>query len=384
MSNQMRFPNNPNNRTEILLNENLTEINKLASCVDTETNLLKVDIEDATIDATGLATEAKQDDMISLLTGQTPALNRTKAIPVQIMVGDAGDNFDALRASGQDLLVMIDDMNPDVALNSGLARSDKQDTLNASLASVGTDELRVDIVSGSISLPSGSSTEAKQDDGITKLTEIDNAIDTTNSYLLTIDSVLNSSLIKQTEIDNAIDAMSAKLPATLGQKANASSLSICRSTTTGAFDLSARTTIATASTSTKLLCDTSGQLNVINNHTWTSLNIMSSQVINGSSSATSSNIDLGATYNHEIDPVLFTYSQTDNRNIEISSEVSLDGTNWFGTWTAGVITTSGNVSFSQEDVGVAIGIRYMRLVVNNTEIDSADTETVSIVAASYR
>jgi len=384
MSNQMRFPNNPNNRTEILLNENLTEINKLASCVDTETNLLKVDIEDATIDATGLATEAKQDDMISLLTGQTPALNRTKAIPVQIMVGDAGDNFDALRASGQDLLVMIDDMNPDVALNSGLARSDKQDTLNASLASVGTDELRVDIVSGTISLPSGSSTEAKQDDGITKLTEIDNAIDTTNSYLLTIDSVLNSSLIKQTEIDNAIDAMSAKLPATLGQKANASSLSICRSTTTGAFDLSARTTIATASTSTKLLCDTSGQLNVINNHTWTSLNIMSSQVINGSSSATSSNIDLGATYNHEIDPVLFTYSQTDNRNIEISSEVSLDGTNWFGTWTAGVITTSGNVSFSQEDVGVAIGIRYMRLVVNNTEIDSADTETVSIVAASYR
>jgi|DEB0MinimDraft_6_1074348.scaffolds.fasta_scaffold16325_4 hypothetical protein len=384
MSNQMRFPNNPNNRTEILLNENLTEINKLASCVDTETNLLKVDIEDATIDATGLATEAKQDDMISLLTGQTPALNRTKAIPVQIMVGDAGDNFDALRASGQDLLVMIDDMNPDVALNSGLARSDKQDTLNASLASVGTDELRVDIVSGTISLPSGASTEAKQDDGITKLTEIDNAIDTTNSYLLTIDSVLNSSLIKQTEIDNAIDAMSAKLPATLGQKANASSLSICRSTTTGAFDLSARTTIATASTSTKLLCDTSGQLNVINNHTWTSLNIMSSQVINGSSSATSSNIDLGATYNHEIDPVLFTYSQTDNRNIEISSEVSLDGTNWFGTWTAGVITTSGNVSFSQEDVGVAIGIRYMRLVVNNTEIDSADTETVSIVAASYR
>ena len=51
-----------------------------------------------------------------------------------------------------------------------------------------------------------------------------------------------------------------QLPASLGQKANASSLSTCRSTTAGAYDLSARTTIATASTSTKLLCDSNGVL----------------------------------------------------------------------------------------------------------------------------
>jgi len=109
-----------------------------------------VSVDEINPDGHGLATEAKQDDMIDLLQGETPALNRTKAIPVQIMVGDGGANYDALRANGQDLLVMVDDMNPDVALNSGLARSDKQDTLNASLASVGTDELRVEVISGTV------------------------------------------------------------------------------------------------------------------------------------------------------------------------------------------------------------------------------------------
>ena len=100
---------------------------------------LKVDIEDATISGTGLATEPKQDDMISLLQGQTPSLNRTKAIPVQIMVGDAGSNYDALRANGQDLLVMVDDMNPDVAVNSGLARSLYQTDGSQKAQAMGTD-----------------------------------------------------------------------------------------------------------------------------------------------------------------------------------------------------------------------------------------------------
>ena len=60
----------------------------------------------------------------------------------------------------------------------------------------------------------------------------------------------------------SLAAMSAKLPASLGQKANSSSLATCRSNTAGAYDLSGRTTIATASTSTKLLCDSDGHLQV--------------------------------------------------------------------------------------------------------------------------
>tara|TARA_R110002012_G_scaffold61820_1_gene162212 strand:+ start:8470 stop:10206 length:1737 start_codon:yes stop_codon:yes gene_type:complete len=94
-----------------------------------------------------------------------------------------------------------------------------------------------------------------QDNVLTKLGEIDTAIDT-------LDSVQDNALTKLGEIDTAVDAMSAKLPASLGQKANASSLSTCRSSTAGAYDLSARTTIGTASTTTKLLCDAQGHLQV--------------------------------------------------------------------------------------------------------------------------
>jgi hypothetical protein len=95
------------------------------------------------LDSSSLAKEAKQDTMITDL-GQiatntsrlAPQLNRTEAIPVQIMVGSGGTEYDALRANGQDLMVMIDDMNPDVAVNSGLSTATKQDTMITHLADI--------------------------------------------------------------------------------------------------------------------------------------------------------------------------------------------------------------------------------------------------------
>ena len=57
-------------------------------------------------------------------------------------------------------------------------------------------------------------------------------------------------------------AQSAKLPSSLGQKANSGSLSITRSNTVGTYDMSGRTTIGTAGSSTKLLCDALGKLQV--------------------------------------------------------------------------------------------------------------------------
>jgi hypothetical protein len=62
--------------------------------------------------------------------------------------------------------------------------------------------------------------------------------------------------------ETTLDEISAKLPATLGKQVNAASMSVCRSSTDGEYDLSARTTIGTPSTSTKLLCDTNGHLQV--------------------------------------------------------------------------------------------------------------------------
>lgn len=65
------------------------------------------------------------------------------------------------------------------------------------------------------------------------------------------------------QADGTLIASSTQLPTTLGQKANASSISTCRSSTAGAYDLSARTTIGTASTTTKLNCNALGYLSVV-------------------------------------------------------------------------------------------------------------------------
>ena len=77
-----------------------------------------------------------------------------------------------------------------------------------------------------------------------------------------LDVVADASLVKQTNLETLLTAQSAKLPASLGAKTTANSMSTCRSSTAGAYDMSARTTIGTASTTTKLLCDAQGHLQV--------------------------------------------------------------------------------------------------------------------------
>ena len=79
-------------------------------------------------------------------------------------------------------------------------------------------ELQVDIVSGSISLPSGAATEAKQDVIETTLTAIETdaaAIETlitsTNSKIDTFDAVLDASLVKQTAIETLITSTNSKI-----------------------------------------------------------------------------------------------------------------------------------------------------------------------------
>ena len=150
-----------------------------------------------------------------------------------------------------------------------------------------------------------------QDNALTKLTEIDTAVDAGNAILTTIDEdtnaikghvdgietlitatnskidaldsvadaslvkqtnletlitqldvVADASLVKETNIETLITAQSAKLPASLGQKADAASISTCRSSTQGAYDMTGRTTIGTASTTTNVLVDSAGHLQV--------------------------------------------------------------------------------------------------------------------------
>ena len=74
--------------------------------------------------------------------------------------------------------------------------------------------------------------------------------------------VASSALPSGASTESSLTAMSAKLPNSLGPKGNGASISTCRSSTAGEYDMSGRTTIATAGTSTKLLCDAQGHLQV--------------------------------------------------------------------------------------------------------------------------
>ena len=107
-------------------------------------------------------------------------------------------------------------------------------------------------------------TAANQLTAIGHLSEIEGAVEA-------LEGCINANKVKveleagDLNVGN-VDVVSAagitQLPSTLGQKANASSLSTCRSSTAGAYDLSARTTIGTAATTTKLACSAAGHLNV--------------------------------------------------------------------------------------------------------------------------
>ena len=105
-------------------------------------------------------------------------------------------------------------------------------------------------------------TNSKLDDIKTAVEILDNTVSGNELQCDIVSSALPTgaaTLAKQDEIKDKI-----VLPTTLGQKANSNCLATCRSTTTGAYDLSAKTDPATAGTSTKLHCDSNGNLIISN------------------------------------------------------------------------------------------------------------------------
>ena len=495
--------NLPNNRTNdsllLTLTDNLGAVNKVANCVDTSTNLLKVDIENATISGTGLATEPKQDDMVSLLQGQPPAGNRLKAIPVQIMVGDSGSQHSALRGVGGDLSVYIDDMNSDVAVNSGLATSSNQTDGSQKAQAMGTDgssqyqlktdtdgHLQVDVltvptttVTGTITetnstailsdtdsldskitacntgavvvsssvlptgaatestlntlngkvtacntgavvvsssaLPSGAATESTLSAAEAHLGTIDTstagivashyadgvAIGGSDTGVLVVgkDNSNNAHPIRITangdvEVEIAdfvkgqatkansfpvviasdqdtLATSSAQLPASLGQKANSGSVSICRSTTAGAFDMSARTTIGTASTTTKLLCSASGKLQVENTMTGvgfsSELTIMNNEAIASGATSGSSVAQVG---NIRFAGALPSFSVIASVNdFDVSLFCSQDGTNFqeYG----GVTNATSPQVFTSDNFDAPL-VEYYVVSITNNSVGSAN------------
>jgi hypothetical protein len=157
-----------------------------------------IDVNLGTDDITisGMATETTQlsvkgvlDDVKLNTTRVKTSDNVSDAIPVRLVAGIAGEFYNPVRANGNDLSVYIDDMNPDVAVNSGLSTSSLQTTGNASLTSIDSKIVTCDT-----------------DDVSDKLNELITQSTTQISYLTSIDS-------KITEVNTAdVSITSSVLP----------------------------------------------------------------------------------------------------------------------------------------------------------------------------
>ena len=183
---------------------NVNEINgnvrTLANTV-TADGKIAVDIEDITVGGENLAIQSKQDSMISLLEGQPPAGNRAKAIPVQLMVGNAGTQHSALRGVGGDLSVYIDDMNSDVAVNSGLSTAAKQTDGSQKSQAWGTDgasqyqlktnnqgNLQIDVLTAPTTTVTGTITETNSAAILADTASLDTKITACNTGAVVVSS----------------------------------------------------------------------------------------------------------------------------------------------------------------------------------------------------
>ena len=327
---------------------NVNEINgnvrTLANTV-TADGKIAVDIEDITAGGESLAIQSKQDEMIALLEGQTPALNRTKAIPVQIMVGDAGANYDALRANGQDLLVMVDDMNPDVAVNSGLARSLYQTDGSQKAQAWGTDgasqyqlktdtdgHLQVDVLTAPTTTVTGTITE-------------------TNSAAILADT---ASL--DTKITQGSDATLSNAQQVLVYGNNSGTL---RPFKVGG----------------------AGELTTEIDHTWTTATLISLQAVADGASV-QGDFDLGNGISHELTSIKFFVTNSAGVNVSVVLQVSPDNSNWYDDAAGSEVAVNNTAfSFTQEDGGAGDGHRYIRCIVTNN--DGGATSTNVAVSVGY-
>ncbi len=141
--NRIRPNNETNDSLVAITNINASQIKKMADCVNTTSNLLRVDIEDAQInvDGTGLATEQTLKDLdtrvgnsiftsaTALGTGQAVIQTTTRALnsgsnTMKPLVMDASDNLNVnINAGGG---------------SHGLATEAKQDVMETSLNSIDT------------------------------------------------------------------------------------------------------------------------------------------------------------------------------------------------------------------------------------------------------
>lgn len=345
---------------------------------------LKVDIEDATISGTGLATEPKQDDMISLLQGQPPAGNRPKAIPVSLCVGDSGSQHSSLRAVAGDLAVYIDEMNSDVAVSSGLARSLYQTDGSQKSQAMGTD--------------GASQYQIKTNNQGNLQVDVLTAPTTTVSGTVAVSSVAGTVTVDGSGVTQPISAASLPLPSGASTAANQSTanghLSTIAGDTTSLDTKITNGSDATLSSAQQVLAygNNSGTLRPVKvgangeqtmevDHTWTTSTLISLQAVADGASV-QGDFDLGQGISHELTPIKFFVTNSAGVNVSVVLQVSPDNSNWYDD-AAGSEVAVNNTSFSftQEDGGAGDGHRYIRCIVTNNH--GGGTSTNVAVSVGY-
>jgi hypothetical protein len=336
----------------------------------------------AEISTAGLATEAKQDDMITHLSdidNQTNGIltyqvqiNQTQTNGNQVVkcMGNNGGNNVQLKVDANGVLETSGGGGGGDATAANQTLQLAQETVTATNSSSIDNKINqgydATIASG------GSGLQQILCYGLDIAGDLD-ALRVDNSGHLEVtvddfvkgqDTMANSLPVVIASDQSAVATSSAQLPASLGQKANASSISICRSTTAGAFDLSARTTIATAGTSTKLLCDSDGKLSVNTVPDEVVISQVSQAITNGNT-FTSTAVDMRG-----YKTISFLGSTTNNADT-IKVLYSVDDITYYDS--GQIITrdvTTGDFSYT-----ATLGIRYVKLTQASTSFNSNFTIT---------
>lgn len=218
-----------------------TNVNITAGDINVQTSDMGANFDSMRIgDGTGNYLKVESDGSFNANVDQTDTTNAIDAATAELQAIKAIDF--ATETTLQSVLsdlgdIKVIDFAKDTTLSSlstkidSLATSAKQNDLISAIQNITFDT-------------TGLATSSKQDTAYSKLTEIDvelenqttalggidTKITTSNTRLLSIDGKLTDANTKLTEMDNAVDAMSAKLPATLGQKPRATSLAATLST----------------------------------------------------------------------------------------------------------------------------------------------------------
>ena len=260
----------------------------------------------------------------------------------------------------------------------------------------------------------GLATEAKQDDQITKLTEIDTAIDSIDGKITVgSDDSITGSLQQNLVYGRfAGDGSLKAIKATTEGKLITAPAGGTIITTDGTTDEQRVMMLARSGANLRtVLCDGNGALivdpseggiitadgeteeqrvmiqgahngnlrtvkvgdggavNTEVDHSWDSTNqIFNAEACADGATITSSTFDLGQGVSHEIGAVEFFLDNSAGVEIEIQGLTSYNGTDFYSSGSMYSVANSKNsIYFSQEDVGIGMGHRYMKLSVTNND-----------------